>query len=436
MNKNILQKTLICLLGILLLSCKKEKDENGPKVTFNTPLSDQNFQIFDTIPVSVTISDETKITAATLSLVDQNYISVGQAIAIPVISSPNMTSGTEYILSNIHLGSGSYYLFVSASDGNNVSKTYQRIRIAEVPKKIKKIFVSTAVSQYETHLFFIDSAFNSMDLYQTFSGDCLSISTSSYFQEAFVCGYYSGGYSGFNLTDQSIKFNIPSSGNIGAPYFTAYYSEDKKNYVARYDEPIKGYDYSGNIIYNATANPGYYARKLYMNGVNLIAEEKQKTSSGKILVSFYSTGIAEQQTAISQDVLTFCEKDDHSVFVFGNLSGQGVIQLYDRLDNNLWNPYPYSLASGSILSAVKIDMDTYLIGHSNGTIYKYQYQNSSVTPYLTGYTAIQLKYDEFNNDVYIAEVNQVTRIDYPSKTIVNSITSTENITDISLLYNR
>jgi hypothetical protein len=94
------------------------------------------------------------------------------------------------------------------------------------------------------------------------------------------------------------------------------------------------------------------------------------------------------------------------------------------------------LPPGSILSAVRIDPDTYLIGLSNGLIYKYQYLSSSLTTYLSGYTAKELKYDALNNNVYIVENNLMTAVDYISKSVVHSLSSAENILGISFLYNR
>lgn len=436
MNKNILQKIFLSSLVFFFFSCKKEKDETGPNVKFQTPFDNQYFNVYDNIIVTGDISDETDITSISLSLVNSSYIPVNASKSISVTSSPVMSFNASYALNNIHLESGFYYLSIAASDGKNVSYTYQRINIAAVPKTLKKIFVATASSPYQTNLYYIDSTFSSLNFYETFSGDCTGISSSSYYQQAYICSYYQGAYTGINLKDNSVRFSMTSPAIISNPYFTAFYSEDKSNYVARFDETIKGYDYTGNVIYSATANNGYFARKLMMNGNFLIAEEKEKSSSARILVSFYSTGYPEQQKPINQDVVAFCEKDENNIFVFGNTAGQAVIQLYDRLNNNLSNPYPYSLAIGNILSVVKIDLNNYLIGHSNGTIYKYVYQTGSVTPYLTGYTAIQLKYDELNNRVYIAEANKLTSVNYSSKAVINTFISSENILDISLLYNR
>lgn len=434
MHKSIYKIIFIYYLAVQLCSCKKDVDEQGPEVTFQSPFDNQNFMAFADVNVDADVTDETRIESVVVSLVDLNHIPVHINVSVPV-TSPSMSVHIAYPLNNIHLESGMYYLMITASDGKNESHTYQPITIAAVPKALKKIFVAANTSAFQTDLFYIDSTFSAMNSYNTFSGDFLGISASSYYQQVFKCGNYNGNFTSLALPDNTVKFTV-SPQISSSPYFTAYYSEDKKVYVGRYDETVKGYNNAGNIIYNGTANSGYYIRNMIMNNGYLVAEEKNKTSAGKVLVSFYTTGTPKEQVAISQDVVAFCEKDDHNVFVFGNDAGQAAIQLYDRMNNSLWNPYPYALATGSILSAVKIDQDTYLLGHSNGTIYKYQYLSGSITTYLTGYTANQLKYDELNHDVYIAEANLLTAVDYASKTVVHSVSSPETILDFSFLYNR
>ena len=164
--------------------------------------------------------------------------------------------------------------------------------------------------------------------------------------------------------------------------------------------------------------------------------KQDKTSSAKILETYFPTSSGEKNCALSQDVVAFCEKDASNVFIFGNSAGQGLIQLFDRINNFIWNPYPFSLPTGAILSAVKIDADTYLIAHSNGTIYKYQYLSGSVTAYLVGYTAVQLKYDDLNNEIYVVESNKISSFSYGTAVLHYSIISPETVLGVNLLYNR
>ena len=433
-NKNNSVFYFIVLSLLFLHACKKDKDITGPTVEINTPIDNQTFNVLDVIIVSGAVSDDTKITSVTVSLVDAQQ-HVAHVSVSASVTSPTMSYSVQYPLDNIHLESGTYYILVTASDGANDTRKYCKINLIAVPRVLTKLFVVSNTTSSQTNWGYIDNSFSSIVPFTTFTGDYIGSATSSYYQQLFNCGNYTGNYSSYDLTTNLLKYTI--SGNTSSnPYFTGYTTAINNTFVARYDEYIKGYNYKGDPTYTAQAMSGCFAKHIIFNGGVLIAEQQNKITLAKILVTYYATGVADVQTNLTQDVAALVEKDNTNVFVFGNVSGQGIIQLFDRINNNLWSPYPFSLPLGSILSAVKINDDTYLIGHSNGTILKYQYQTSSLTTYLTGYTAKQLKYDSDANKIYVVENNKITSLDYASASIVNTVTSGENILDLQLLYNR
>ncbi len=422
------------MLILGLFSCKKDVDTKGPEIKFNTPVENQTFNVNSYVTVNATVTDENKISAVSISLLDasQNFAH----ITVPVsVSSPSMTFNVNYLLDNIHLESGLYYIKIMASDGENDSQKFQKIYLIAVPKALKTIYLVSSVGAAQTNLSVIDTNFSAITPYHTFSGDYLSSSISSYHQQAYMCGNFTGNFTGHVLDYNSPKFTVAPIVSSN-PYFTGYCSSDRDAYVARYDGTIKGYNYAGGIFYGAISLSGCYAQQMCFNDGYLIAEEKEIMTGTKKLVTYFPTGSVEKNCSLSQDVVSFCEMDVADVFVFGNVGGQATIELFDRINNNLWSPYPFALASGSLLSALRIDSDTYLLGHSNGTIYKYQYSSSSVTAYLTGYTAIKLKYDAVQNKLYVVEANRVTTFNLTTLGLVNTINSTETIQDLHLLYNR
>jgi len=415
-------------------SCKKDDDSQEPVISISSPYENQVFDVYDVVLVKGTVSDDRKLESLTVNLLDeQNNVAY---IGLPIpFTSPSSSFQLNYALDDIHLESGVYYIHITASDGVNESQAYKKIFINAVPKKLKKLLVSTYANSIQTNLFYIDSSYSALNALQSFSGDYLASSASSYFQQFNKCGNYTGALTSIDLTTAATVFNVPNAISSN-PYFTGYFATEKFSYVAYYSGMLKGYDHNGNGIYNANANANHYIENFCFNGGYLLSEQVDKQTSARILNSHQTTGVGYQQTGMTQDVIAFCEKDQENVFVFGNVAGQGVIQLFDRVNNNLWNPYPFPLATGSLLSAVKIDSNTFLLGHSNGTIYKYQFQTSSVTAYLTGYTAKQLIYDDLNNEIYVVEANSIARFNYVTGTFQNSIPSSETILGVQLLYNR
>lgn len=416
-------------------SCRKaDVDELGPIVLFNTPNENQTFNVYDNISINATVSDETAITFVSVSLVNAQYIPVLNAVALPV-SSPSMTINKQLYIDNVHITTGVYHLLVTASDGVNESRSYQKIYIVEVPRVLKSIFVVSSSSTTNTNYSIIDSAFTSITPYHTFSGDYLAAATSSYSQQLYRCGNYTGAFEAMDLEFNTTKFSLPAVASSN-PYFTAFYSNETSCYVARYDGTILGYDNTGQVIYNSIAAPNYYVSAMAYCGNEMISVQKDKLTPISKLITYYNTGVPEKECLINQAVVTFCEKDNNNLFVFGNVNGQGVIQLFDKINNNLWNPYPYILPTGTISSAVKIDENTYLFSLSNGTIYKYNYSTASVTTYLSGYTAVQLKFDTLNNQLIVAEANMIHTFNYTTGTIIHSVSVSETILGVELLYNR
>lgn len=418
----------------LFISCKKEKDKQAPQVSILLPVENQSFYVNDDVPVKGNITDESILVKATVSLLNEQGQLVMPALTIPV-SNTTEVFDLKFALNDIHLESGRYQLCIFATDGINDGYGYQWIYIQGIPRSLKKIMVTTGTSM-QTNLSVVDSISTSLLAYQHFPGDHLASAANSYSQKFFHCGTTTGNFTGLDLNTNSVFFNEPPVASPPAPYFTGFGYFNNTCYVGFYKELIRGYDQAGAVIYNSRMRDGYYALRLCMNDGQLLTEEKHKITGDKTLVCYYETGVARQSVALDMDVSSFCEKNNTQVFVFGNKSAQGVIRLYDRLTNNLWEPYPYTLPMGSIISAIKLDSDTYLLAHSNGTVYKYVYSASSVTPFLTGYTAIQMMKDETSGILYVVEKNKINRFEYPSLKQLPVIHSSETILDVSLLYNR
>jgi hypothetical protein len=426
---------LSAILVILLFACKKEKDKQPPVIAITTPVENQTFVVNNAIHLTGTITDETSLTGASVSLLNDQGLPVHVTTPIQ-IKSLQIIVDMNYELDNNHLESGWYQLQVFASDGIHDAYATRRIYINGIPKELKKIVVTTALNSTQTNLYTADTLSNVLKPYLVFAGDHLASAANSYYQQFYHCGKNTGHFKGIKLDNNAAVVDIAPVVNPSIPYFTGFCETKDVCYISFYNKQIKGYDPSGAIVYNATTADEFYPQHLCINDHYLIAEEQNKLTTEKKLVCFYPTGTTQQSCNLEQQVITFCEKDASNVFVFGNNSGQGVIQLFDRAANNLWNPYPYPLATGSITSALKLDPDTYLIAHSNGNIYKYVYSTSSVTLYLAGYTAVQLVLDEVSSVLYVVEKNKITTLNTSVLKPIRTFNSTEAIVGLDLLYNK
>jgi hypothetical protein len=421
-------------LILIFAGCKKEKDTTKPVITFSSPSENQTFNVFDVVNVVASVSDETELTEVNISLVDGARNQKHTLLQLGV-SSNSLSVNEDYWLNNIHLESGFYDIQIAASDGENITKAYRRINIIAVPKVIERIFVGTYQSSASSQIYEIDSTFSSMFPFTTFNGDLSAMQASSYYQQLNMMGRYNGSITGIKLEDNSVRFAYPAVTSVD-PYFTGFMADEQNMYVAKYNGEIKGYSNYGAQIYTAAASAGYYPEEMLHNAGYIFSEQKYRTSSSRLLMTYLNTGAALQQKTISQDVKIMLPRNDNEVFLFGNVAGQGVLQLYERAANHIWSPYPYPLPAGELLSAVRLDEDNYLIGMSDGTIYQYNYVSSSITSLLPGYTAKKMLIEPLHNVLYVVEENSVSTFSIPSFSPLQSVSSPAPVIDIAILYNR
>lgn len=424
---------LYVFMLLIVFSCKKKNDDTGPQIVFETPAENQTFNVFDYVPVKAKVTDENSVASVYVNLLDIDHNPIHTSVPITTNASNSLSFNISYYLDNVHLLSGLYYIQIMASDGVNTSRKVRPIYIIETPKVLKNVFIVTQPNSLTTAILRLDTATSAFVSYKSFSGDFMSMESNSYYQFIYKCGSNSGSFSGIDATYDIEDFSIAAN---SSNFFTSFYATEKTNYIGYFYGNIRGYNYRGNVVYGANTVSGYFPLRIINNANYIVSVQMEFVTGNKLLVTYYPNGNIQQQLPLTQDATALFEKDATNVFVFGNnSSGQGVIQLFDRLNNNLWNPYPFSLAS-SIQSVVQITPTVYLLALSNGTIYKYDYQISSVTAYASGYNPIQMRYDEVNNRLYIVEGSALKVLNYSSASLMNTYLLSDPLKAVCLLYNR
>lgn len=424
---------LFLVLAFLWASCKKDNSESTPpEITILEPTENSIFNVFDTVQVKFDVSDNDRLSNVTVSLLDASNVQ-----AMPgIIVTPNTASATitmNYILSDIHLPSGYYYIKVYANDGSTGTYRLRQIYINEAPRQLEGAYLLSMPNAFTRALYKIDSL-QVIQSCGSFTGDFLEMEISSWYKDLYLGGHYNGSTLAIETDDNSQLWSIPAviSSN---PYFTDIHVSGKNVYVSYYDGRIKGYSYNGATNFNAASAPNWTVRKISRHDIYMIADTKDQTSAQRKLVVFNgTTGAGVQEAFLNQDVLEFYSKDNSDLFCFGNEAGQGKMEIYQLSSNGFWTPY--SVPAGLINSVAQVDAGTYLIAHSNGNIYKYTYSNNSFLVHVPGVTASKVCFDPVNLLIYTIEGTQVKRYNYQTGVLVNSITHSAGIMDLELLFNK
>ena len=419
---------------VLFFACRKDNSIDTPTVQIFEPAGLQTFRVFDTLMVKGQVSDPQGLQSINISLTNGQSVQVLPSVQVPVTSN-NMNFTWPYILSDIHLASGQYYITVSASNGTNTKYAYQEIYVDAAPTIREAVYAITRNSA-GVQTWILDSAFH-VSAGSSLNGNYCSSDISSYYQQLYIAAYDSGNVNALTVPSGSPAWSLPGS-NSSTPFFTNVYSYGDAAYVSYYSGFIKYYDSKGvqQSVINVAA--GYYPVKTFLWGKYLFVEEKTFSSSPENLTLYYSqSGAGYQQCSLPGPVVAMYGMDNDDVFIFGNQpSGSPYIEKYSISGNILYAPV--LLPSARLLSAAQLNPGEFLAGFSNGTVYQYTYNPSNFLTFITGVNASHLRYDAVNNQLIVAagKLVQEYNCSISSATLLYSASMADSVLDVQVLFNK
>ena len=435
MTKKIIILFFCLCFGIY--SCKKDSQPDYPSVQISSPYSLAVFNVPASIQVTGHASDSKSLTSVTVYIGSSQNTPVEETLQIPITSN-SMNISCSYVLNDIHLASGEYYMTITASNGTNIASAFQQIYVNAVPRKRTAIYAITRDAS-GVHAWGIDSSFAASPAYSyTVPGDFSSSDANSYYQQLYIAGHDSGNVNVYSVPAATLQWTLTGSPSP-SPYFTNIYCNNDAEFVSYFNNGngyIKCYNHEGVIqaVYNTGVN--YYPVKTYLWQGLLFAEEKSISSNTENLLIFYEgSGTGYNQTSITGPIVSMYGYDNSDIFIFGNNSSGGAyLKLYNIKTNLFYSPV--SLPSGQLLSAAQVNTNTYLLSFSNGTIYKYTYNPVGIVSYISGITASTIRYDSINNEVITASGKMVSEYAYGSITPNASVTLSDSVRDLRVLYNK
>jgi hypothetical protein len=119
------------VLFLLFLSCRKEKDELSPQITWVMPGEFEIYHVFDTIRFEFEARDESKLESIVVDIADEEFRTVLAGVEIQNINANLLQVAREIVIDDIHISSGEYYIRVRISDGENEKVDFRPCTIIE-----------------------------------------------------------------------------------------------------------------------------------------------------------------------------------------------------------------------------------------------------------------------------------------------------------------
>lgn len=422
---------LVLVLVAFLVSCKKDEDTQDPVIEITSPVDGALYDVGDTIRITMEVADDVALADVEIKLTDMNLTPV-MPTAVIATSGEGGTLQVEYFLDDVSLPSGQYYIHATVHDAaRNDDKDFVSLNVTEVPLELKGIIAVTTLPGFVT-VHNIDTSWTAFSL-GTHAGDFTDMAVSSYWQQVVFTGAVTGVTRCISLDGAHAGWTVNPFPSTGA-YWGNVIAHDRSwliNYRA--DGVIKASDANNTISTQYNANSAFFFRHFVFSGTRLFADMVDATGTSRLLGVYQGGGGATQQTVLNVDPVALLPRDENSIYIAGNQSGQGKLLIYDYGSNGTWEPI--ALPAGKILSAAEIDTNTLLLAMDNGSIYTFTYSPVGLLVWNAA-LAQHVRYDHAEGTVITAEGGNVRQYAYPQTTVIDQISLADSVRDVELWYNR
>ncbi len=421
---------VIWVLVLGITSCEKG-DEIQPDISIVSPLENTLFNVYDTVNVQFTISDETQLVSVTVKIVNMNFIPVTDS-HFTELSGSTYSGSAEVIISDRLLETGEYYVLVSGSDGLNEQRDYRKIRIIEMPKERRAIFFSDISPSGNATIQRVDSSFQNISQFSSPGQDILEVCVNSQQNQLAIVGHYSTGILSYDLNNASVIWADATYSINQTPRYMDLHCFDDQFYTTIYDREIRSYSHNGSLTLN---HPTVDNRPelVYVNDHYLIVEQNPVGTETHFLYVYHtSTRAFLWLIQLSMDVIAICELEDDKVLVFGNDGNQARVFKYDIYQNGYSEPR--LLPSGKLTNVEKMDGRTYAIAHETG-LYSYTYSPNYLNNIRPGIIYQDVAYDKDNNRIIGATGNMLEELTVDGQ-MLHTVIHSDSIGSIDIHYTK
>lgn len=420
--------------GIFGVSCKKDIDTTSPSISISSPSTSSSYNVFDTITVTATVTDDEKLESIVIRLLDQDQVPVLPTISVSAGS--NSVSFSKLLpISNIHLSTGTYYVNVFASDGNNDANSFLQITVIEAPLEVERYVVVSRPGSGLVRLDTVDEQFT-IGLQSQWNGDHSTTSVNSYHQQFVVGGGDLSAALSLDGEHASVIWSAANLNNSSLPYFIdVNFSEDHLiTYMTNEDHQIRGYNENGSVVFSAMSSSTYRPKKVIGHGSLVIVElESIVPPLNRLGLYWRSSGVQWQDHPLSMDVVYMNPRNSDRLIMFGNENGQAVVEERDLDNGSFWTLT--SLPSGKLNDATAINSTRYLLAHESG-LYRYDYSTNANVLLVGGINAQRVCYDKLNGMAIVAVNSELRYYEAATGTFLTSVSLLDDAEAIGVLYNK
>ncbi len=433
----MIKKVFIPLISLLLffgISCKKDTDTTSPSIAISAPAALTSYNVFDTIMVTATVSDEKQISSIQIKFLNSVQVPVLPSISVSANSNP-FTFTRPLVLSDIHLNSGTYFINVFASDGSNDANAFREVIVIEAPLEVERYVVVSRPGSGIVRVDTIDPQFT-IGLLSQWNGDHSASEVNSYDQQIVVGGGNVSAALSIDAEFASVLWSVSNQNISSLPYFkdVRFSGDHLLTYITNEDRQIRGYNKNGSVSFTAMSSNIYRPQKVLGHGSLVIVELEDIVPPMRRLGLYWkASGVLFTEYMLNMEVVFMYPRLSDRLIIFGNQGGQSVVEERNLDNGSFWSLT--TLPLGALNEATAISSTSYLLAHENG-LYRYDYSTNNQVQLVGGINALQVAYDRVNSMAIVAVDSELRFYNANTGAFLTSVGLQDEAEAIGVLYNK
>lgn len=405
-----MQKTLkiaffLSLFALIVFHSCTPDDKTPPVVEIELPSDGAFVDAGDTVLIKATATDDEQITRWVITMTDNAFIPIGPRIEFEP-SGKIVQIETEYPIP-IDLASGTYYIRVSASDGEATTNAFSQLNLTGIPKdRLGLVAIVESNGNYSAKYRMDGQAWQTIaDLGNEFVGAELS----SEAQRLVTSGWETEPFRVFDLNTMLEVYLRDCQSAPGEPCVSAVATDGEYFFMGMREGRARSWSASGQLDSDFTTPEFRYPRDFHFQDNRIYTVERSFADNFQRWASYNAdNGFPLQEIMINGSYVDAFPVTTNQTLMISNENGLGQMRYYFYVENGFQLPIPGP--TGTIQAAAQHTPEKYFYAQSDG-IYSIDLSSTNNLLFKGGISAEHLAYDGVTNELVAAYGNVIIGYD-------------------------
>jgi len=419
-------------ISLLFLGCKEEKDQILPTISVIEPNDNSIYNVLDFVRVRASISDNENLEEVFVQLED---LGSGRRVGKTIAFTPNSSSfelDVLYEITDTLLNSGDYYFRIQAYDGENINSAFASIRLIGIPRKQLGYYLLLDRTN-DKAIYEVND--NNQSAFLFSAGQSEEIAFNSRAQMLWYADKGSEKIGAYQVKkNQDFPPRYPNGNTVADPILDMQFVNGL-TYVSTQSGFVQAFNGNFSDVFTYKSSGNFKVDEIYPIANRIMLRETDGLGQNQRFLYLFSNGAIDSQSPSSEDVVGFGSRTSQSNSAFQFISQGSDMEVREYDLNSGLSSFLLQKPNFNFHSLIQIREYEYLF-YNDSRVVIYNLSTNFTRTLANGLGSAVVAFDEVNEEVYVADGNNIILFDYNSGSQTGSFSAAFPVEDIVMRYNK